>query len=150
MDTAKKITHNEIPPPLQPKISAKQTKQQQQKTTKNYWHVVSCWLNCFDIAVQIEYWKYCVLNYKTHLPPDPEELLKRIRCNCKQDVAIVSDMALPVPFVVVNVVELVALILPLVRCWTMTALLFMNFKTFTELQNFWIKRYYSLINQFWR
>ena len=75
---------------------------------------------------------------KTHLhPPAPEDLLKIIRCNCKQNceskVAIVSDMVLPVPFVVVNVVELISLILPLVRFWTMTELLFMNFKNFTEL-----------------
>ena len=90
-----------------------------------------CRLNCFDIAVQIEYWKYCVLNYKTHPPsPAPEDLLTTA------SKTLQSFMVLSVPFVVVNVVELGALIPPLVRFWTMTELLFMNFKTFTELQNF--------------
>ena len=81
---------------------------------------------------------------KNSIPPPPsvpEDLLKIICCNCKQNceskVAIVSDMVLPVPFVVVNVVELIDLILPLVRFWTVTELPFMNFKTFTVLQN-WV------------
>ena len=55
---------------------------------------MSCWLNCFDIAVQIEYWKYCVLNYKTHLPsPAPEDLLTTA------SKTLQSYMVLPVPFV---------------------------------------------------